>query len=393
MKLTANNGVATGFALAFGVFQDHYTRLPEFKDDPNIAIIGTVATSIYFLGAPFMAYFVKRFHSWQWHLVVVGSCICVASLIVASFVGSVAGLIATQGALFGFGFLLLYIPVLYMLNEWFVRKRGLAYGVLYAGGGVSGVGLPFLLEWLLSTYGHRTALRGIAVAQMILIAPVLPLLKGRLPASYHTAIQPVDLSFLRHPLFWIFTFSNVCQGLAFYIPPLYLPTYSSAMGMPGTVGALILAANNLASVFGQVSFGHLSDRFNNVYILLFISTFVASLAAFLLWGFANSMAMTLVFAIFYGWFAGAYVVFWPKFGSILSDDPQPVYTLMAFGKGIGNMVTGPISASLLTRPLSSSGYGLNKFEPVIVFVGSLMLCSSLGLLGWPVKAYMKPKSY
>jgi hypothetical protein len=103
--------------------------------------------------------------------------------------------------------------------------------------------------------------------------------------------------------------------------------------------------------------------------------------------------MTLVFAIFYGWFAGAYVVFWPKFGSILSDDPQPVYTLMAFGKGIGNMVTGPISASLLTRPLSSSGYGLNKFEPVIVFVGSLMLCSSLGLLGWPVKAYMKPKSY
>ncbi|KAH6639960.1 monocarboxylate transporter [Truncatella angustata] len=373
-----------GFPLTFGVFQDYYSRQPEFEGSSNIAVIGAVSTSIYFLGAPIASPLVKRFQRWQRHMVVVGWALCVVSLLAASFVSSVPGLIATQGILYGTGFCVLYFPVLRMLDEWFVRRRGLAYGLLYAGGGFSGAGLPFLLEALLSRFGYRTTLRAVAVAQFLLVLPILHLIKPRLPASRHSAFRMIDISFLSQPLFYCFALSNLFQGLGFYIPSLYLPTFASMLNLPSTIGALVLAANNLASVIGQVGFGYMSDRIHNVLILVFISSFTSCLAVFTLWGFAHSLGTLLAFSFIYGLFAGGFVVFWPKFGSVLSEDPQPIYSMMAFSKGVGNIVIGPISAALLTGP-TTSGYGLSKFQPVIFFLGTCMFCSSLGIFGLPLK--------
>lgn len=305
----------------------------------------------------------------------------------ASFMQSVVGLIATQGVLYGIGFTIMYLPMLCMLNEWFVQRRGFAYGILFAGGGFSGLGLPFLFEWLLDRYGHRTTLRVIAALQLITVGPILPLLKPRLPSSQRSASRATDLSFFRKPLFWILALSNLCQSFAYYVPSLYLPTYASAIGLSGTLGALVLAVNNLASIAGMIGFGHASDRYNNIFVLILISTAISSLSVLLLWGFARSFAVLTTFSIVYGCFSGGYVVSWPKFGSLLSEDPQSVYSLMAFGKGIGSIVTGPVSAKLLTRT-TGAGYGLGKFEPLILYSGAFMLCSSFGAFG----RYFAPSS-
>ncbi|RMJ08469.1 hypothetical protein CDV36_011916 [Fusarium kuroshium] len=349
--------VLWGFPLAFGVFQDYYPRLPQFQDDPNIVVIGTR------------------------HFVVAGWAVCVLSLLAASFANSVPTLIATQGFLYGLGFTTLYFPVLSMLNEWFISRRGLAFGVLSAGAGLSGGVLPFLLELSLHKYGYKTTLRATAVAQFVLVAPILPLLKPRLPPSIQTQLPAMDFKFLSHPLFYCFALSNLIHGFSYYVPSLYLPSYASLLGYSWATRALILSANSLASIFGQIGFGFLSDRTHNIFILIFISAFTSALTAFFLWGYAKSLGLLLAFSIMYGWFAGAYVVFWPKFGSILSEDPQLVYSLMAFGKGIGNIVTGPITTHLLSRPVTS-GYGMGKYEPLILYLGISMLCSSLGILGW-----------
>ncbi|KAJ6445431.1 hypothetical protein O9K51_00192 [Purpureocillium lavendulum] len=378
-----------GFPLAFGVFQEYYARQPEFAGDGNIAAIGTIATSMYFLGAPLAAPLVRRFQWWQQYMLATGWALCAASLLMASAVDSVAGLVATQGVLYGLGFLILYFPVLSMLNEWFVQRRGLAYGVLYAGGGVAGAGLPFLLEWLLSTKGHRVTLRVVAIAQFAGLVPGLLLLRPRLPPAGTAALRAVDVAFLRRPLFWAFAASNFCQGLGYFIPALYLPTFATAMGLSGSMGALILAVNNMACVVGQVAFGHLTDRQANIHVLVCATTFVAGVATLTLWGLARSLAALLAFSAVYGAFAGAYIVFWPKFGSLLSEDPQTVYSLMAFGKGIGNVVTGPVSASLIRGQATVGGYGLGRFGGLVVFVGSLMLLSSLEGVWLPARHLMR----
>ncbi|CAG8897915.1 unnamed protein product [Penicillium salamii] len=352
-----------GLALAYGVFQDYYTLQPEFAGSPNIAVLGAVSTSIYFLGAPFATHAVMGSPRWRYHTILVGSAICVLSLVGASFAPSVAVLIATQGALFGLGFL------------------AFAYAVVYSGSGCSGVAIPFPAEWLLSKYGFRTTLRIFDVAQVTLLVPILPFIRGRLPASAQRTPQKVDLRFLKAPMFWGMVISNSTQSFAYYIPSLYLPTFASRIGLSGKIGALILAALNLATVIGQLGFGALSDRVNNALVLPVITGVVSSTATFLLWGFAKSLSPLLVFSVVYGLFAGAYVVVWPRFGSMLSDDPQLVYSLMAFGKGIGNISTAPISAALLKLHLQSK-FGSGEFGPLIIYLGSLMLLSSFAVLPW-----------
>ncbi|KAL0939665.1 monocarboxylate transporter [Colletotrichum truncatum] len=374
-----------GFPLAYGVFQEYYSTHPDFEGNTgNIAVVGTLATSIYFIGAPFVTPVVKRYQRWQTHMIGVGSILCVVALVAASFATSVSGLVATQGVMYGVGFTMLYFPVLRMLNEWFIERRGMAYGIMFAGGGFSGVGFPFLLEVLLSKYGHKTTLRAVAVGIAISTLPLLPLLKGRLPVAHGGALRALDVSFFKQPLFYIFALSNLFQGLGYYIPSIYLPTYASSLGLSGTTGALILALFNLSTTFGQLAMGWLSDRTSNALLLVFLSSFPSALAAFLLWGFASSLPTLMAFSIIYGWFAGSFVILWPKFGGILSDDPGAVYSMMAFGKGVGNLLTGPISVPLMSGPVQS-GYGLNRFEPLILYLGSMMLVSSLGIVGWPVR--------
>ncbi|OJD10735.1 hypothetical protein AJ78_08337 [Emergomyces pasteurianus Ep9510] len=376
--------VIWGFNIAFGVFQEHYSRLPQFIHSSNIPVIGTLATSMVFLGTPFAAPLIRRFHAWRQAMVVAGSVICVLSLVWASFANSVPELIASQGALYGIGVLVVYAPLVSMLNEWFIERRGFAYGVVFAGGGVSGVGLPFLTEWLLATYGYRTALRGIAVAQAVSVVPILPLIKGRLPSTSQNDKAAVEFDFVSNPQFWVLTFSNLFQGFAIYVPSIYLPTFATLAGLSPRMGALLLSAFNIASTLGQVGFGHLSDRFNNIYILVFITTFVSAVASFFVWGYAQSLAPLLAFALLFGLFGGSYVVFWPKF-ALLSKDHLFLYGLMAFGKGVGNVVTGPITARLLALP-ASSGYGLGTYKHVIIYTGTLLLASSVGIIGWPLRS-------
>ena len=47
------------------------------------------------------------------------------------------------------------------LTEWFVEKRGLANGVIFAGTALGGLILPFILDVLLEHYGIASTLRAL----------------------------------------------------------------------------------------------------------------------------------------------------------------------------------------------------------------------------------------
>jgi hypothetical protein len=63
-------------------------------------------------------------------MICLGLTIDCLALVSASFATQAWHVILTQGALYGVGFLILYYPLLSLLNEWFVENRGLAYGLL-----------------------------------------------------------------------------------------------------------------------------------------------------------------------------------------------------------------------------------------------------------------------
>lgn len=332
---------------------------------------------------------IKRYQKHQRHMIWAGWSICILSLVAGSFATQISTLILTQGVLYGTGELILYYPIISMLNEWFVQKRGLCYGVLACATGVTGIVMPFVIETLLNRYGYATTLRAVAVGIVVLTGPCFPLIKGRLPASNHSASRKTDWAFLRKPLFYFYSLSNLCQGMAYWFPSLYLPSYATSLGLSPASGALLLALFSVAQIGGQLTFGFLSDNRLPLHFLLFLAPFVSGFAVFTLWGLSHSLPPLTVFSLLYGFFGAGYVVLWARMGITLSEDPTAAfatYNAFSFQKGVGNVLAGPISAALILGTTDVASYGVMRYKNIIIFTGAGMLLSSLTVCVW----YLKP---
>ncbi|KAL9039683.1 MAG: hypothetical protein Q9180_002379 [Flavoplaca navasiana] len=369
--LTRQRLYRKGFSVSFGVFQNYYSKLPEFHNDRNITIIGTMASGVPYLGAPFMAIVVRRYQRYRQYMIWIGWPICVIGLLASSFSSSVEALIVTQGLIYGFGFLIIYWPIISFINEWWIHRRGMAFGVITCAAGVSGIAMPFIIESLLERYGYRITLRAVAVGIAILTGPLIPFLKGRLPPSQTSVVTRQNWSFARSPLFWVYSIANIAQGLGFFFPSLFLPSYATSIGLSARQGALLLALMSFAQVLGQFSFGLLSDKVN-LNNLLLLSTMGAAVATFTAWGFARDFAPLIVFALLFGFFAYGFNSLPARMGTAISEDPTvalATFSVYVVCQGFGNVLAGPISAGLLTDGVRKDGYGAWRYKTLVLFTG------------------------
>ncbi|CZT51492.1 uncharacterized protein RSE6_12641 [Rhynchosporium secalis] len=106
-----------GFPISFGVFQDFYSKQPEFEGNSQIAPIGTMAQGLCYLGAPLVAILTKRFSKYHSQQIWVAWPLCMGGLAAASFTSTVGGLIATQGIMYGLGFVTLIYPILLSFTD------------------------------------------------------------------------------------------------------------------------------------------------------------------------------------------------------------------------------------------------------------------------------------
>ncbi|EMC91513.1 hypothetical protein BAUCODRAFT_80666 [Baudoinia panamericana UAMH 10762] len=381
-----------GFPVCYGIFQTYYTTHEPFAAKPTgIASIATTATAIMYLGSPFVALFVQRWPGLRRLSGLMGLVVTVASLITASFCNSTAGLMATQGVMFALGGLFLYFPAMYVIDEWFVRRKGLAFGVVWTGTGFSGAVLPWVLQWLLNSYGFRTTLRVWAVVMAILALPCLLVMKNRLPVTRTHALRPIDWSFMKLPPFWFFEAGNIMMSLAYPLPNLYIPSYSRNMGMPSFSGPLALCLLNIAACGGYLLQGQLVDRYH-VTTAIFVAVAGSVVAVFLFWGLTTSQPMLYVFAVLWGLSGGGFAGNWAGCANALrttsnSLDTGMVISLMCAGKGIGSVVTGPISEKLLQAGVwrgAGFAYG-SQYGAVIVFTGVTALLGGTACLGRQLK--------
>lgn len=61
-----------GFPLSFGVFQNYYSELPQFKDNAFVSVIGTIASGITYVAAPIIIPLIKRFPGWRRRMIWTG---------------------------------------------------------------------------------------------------------------------------------------------------------------------------------------------------------------------------------------------------------------------------------------------------------------------------------
>jgi MFS family permease len=380
-----------GFPFSYGVFQEYYSALPLFASNTSgIAIIGTSASGIMYLGAPFNFFALQAWPHFRRISSIMGLAIIIIGLIASSFSTTVWHLILTQGILYAIGGSFLYAPAILYLDEWFIARKGFAFGVMWAGTGTSGIIIPFIMSWGLSTYGFRTILRVWALTLLILSSPLIYYVKPRIPVSHSSASirRRTSFEFLAKPTFWFLQASNLLEGLGFFIPGIYLPSYARALGLSSVASSLTIALFNATSVLGQVGFGILIDRMHVTSVIL-ISTIGATVSIFLVWGLSMGLPLLCIFALLYGVFGGGFT---STYSGMIKEvqrktpsaETGTIFGLLAAGRGVGAVLSGPLSEALLRsgswKGAAGMGYGTG-YGPLIVFTGVTALCGGLSFVG------------
>ncbi|KAH7103725.1 MFS general substrate transporter [Auriculariales sp. MPI-PUGE-AT-0066] len=353
------------------------------EQSSTLALVGTLATGIMYLAYPFVLRTTSLYPWYCRHIMAAGLLLCVAGLCGAAFSSRPWHFIVTQGIVYSLGGSLLSFPSVAFLFEWFPERRGLAMGILFSGTGIGGIAMPFVIDEMLRTLGQRWTFLILAASFVGLLVPCFVFIKPRLPAvpsNTRTRTRLIDVSFLRNGAFWPLFVCSTLQGLGNFVPGIYLPSYTTDIGLGNTAATLFAALINGASVPGAIFIGWATDRLDLRWPIL-LSTVGAALASFLLWGFAQSGIQLGIFAIVYGFTAGGFSAMWPRFASAIAKDDVRlatlVYSLFGASRGVGNILAGPISSALLSNS-TRVRYGMSNYGPLILFTGATMLASACG---------------
>lgn len=298
------------------------------------------------------------------------------------------------------------------IDEWFLERRGLANGILY----VSLQEIPaysdgMLKKWFLLSFGSnnlaaaacspifaivlrkfgpRVVLIAWAVIAGAGISLSIFLVKSRNAIRTTNAKQDFSWRPFTKPLFWLFAFSMLIQGLANMLPASYLPSYCTDLGLPVAQGALLITFLALSGMIGQSLLGLLTDKIGALVPLL-LSTLVSAFAVLVLWGLGRSYWMLVILSILFGAFSFSFVVFRSHMAAaVVGDKLHPDEELVVSGallgtRGIACIASGYTGAAVVgaTEHLGMrAGYGAGKWRALIIYEGVLMFGASMGALGF-----------
>ncbi|TRX89610.1 hypothetical protein FHL15_009519 [Xylaria flabelliformis] len=382
-----------GFAFSFGVYQDYYSQNAPFASSGNIAVVGTTGVGILYLFSPVVLGLCRLYPHYTRFATPVGLLIASLSLSLASLATTTNALIALQGVLYAIGGAIAYCPTVLYIDEWFVARKGMAYGITWGGEGLASAVIPLILQRLLGQYGYQTTLRATGIALFVICAPLSIYIKPRLPPSNTTAMRPWGLKFLFSSMFAPYQLGNLVQGTGHFIPSIYLPTYArTVLGASGYLSALTVLLINLSTTIGCVIMGTLTDRLPATTCIL-ISSVGATIGVLVIWGLSSSLAVLYVFCVVYGLFAGSFTSTWPGIMRTLGQnretedsnrgaiDPSMIFGWLCVGRGVGSLVSGPLSEALTEgmpwKGHASAVYG-SGYGPLVAYTGvtALLSCSS-----------------
>ncbi len=107
----------------------------NFHQSNIAALLISSVQGIMYLGSPFSFALLQRFPLQRRFCAIAGLVTMATALVASSFATRVSHLILTQGVLYAIGGSMLYTLTIIFLDEWFIARKGLAFGVMWAGTG------------------------------------------------------------------------------------------------------------------------------------------------------------------------------------------------------------------------------------------------------------------
>jgi MFS family permease len=194
-------------------------------------------------------------------------------------------LYVTIGVMVGAGSVCLgYSGFSLFLPNWFIRRRGLAIGIAFAGVGIGSITLLPWVQHVIEQRGWRAACTAVGLMVLIALAPINLLLRQRpedlavLPdgdaSAHEAAAKPVSNILdpiwaatdwtlpraLRTTRFWWLALGFFCGLYIWYAVQVHQTKFLLDIGFSPNVGVWALGVVSLLGIPGQIALGHASDR-------------------------------------------------------------------------------------------------------------------------------------
>ena len=248
-----------------------------------------------------------------------------------------------------------------LVSNWFYAKRGTALGIATMGVSLSGMIMPPVTTWLISTFGWRGSLEIFSVGTLLIVLPLVLMFvvntpedknlqpdgKPQIPTDPSIPPKPITKisrrEIMRMPQFWgvALTFSLLFCGMGATLTNM-IPL-ARDLGFDGYQAALALSVGAFTGVIGKVFFGVLSDRANAR--LAVVSVIVTQWLGIFLIANADHYFTLVIASSIFGFGMGGVV---PLHAMIVST----LFGPREFGKVMGMMRPMMIPIQSIGLPLS-----------------------------------------
>ncbi|KAF6801090.1 monocarboxylate permease [Colletotrichum musicola] len=302
------------------------------------------------------------------------------SEVLSSFsVKSIGGLFATSGVMMGLGVSLCFSIVSVVPAQHFSKKRGLANGIVFAGGGLGGAVNSFALDALLNRLGAAWAYRVLAIVTLATGLPAAWIIKERVPVrgSNFMSANTNHRRLFRSFTFIVIFLAGAVGTFPLFVPPFFLPLYSKSIGLSSSTGAGLVAGFNFSSAVGRICCGVLCDALGALNVLL-VSMLLSAVSMLAIWPASTSLGPMVVFVIVNGVSNGGFFSTMPTVvGNVFGSARVSVAMSMVVTGWAGGYLMGAPIAGYLLEAYGGAENGLQAYRPAMFYAGSLSLASAV----------------
>lgn len=201
-----------------------------------------------------------------------GTLLYIAGLVAASYATSALGLHLSMGVLVGLAMAgTTFVVVLGVAGRVVpAEHRGLAFGLITAGGSLGQFLIVPVGQMLLTELGYRLALIALAGIVALCLPLALGLSGKSAPAPASETPQSLAEALREaggHRGYWLLNAGFFVCGFHIAFIGTHFPAYLNDRGLGLTIGATALALVGLFNIFGSYAFGVGGDRWRKKYLL------------------------------------------------------------------------------------------------------------------------------
>ncbi|KAI7860372.1 major facilitator superfamily domain-containing protein [Circinella umbellata] len=371
------NFIMFGIASIWGLFSQAYaTSVLEGKSSTlALMTVGSVTNVCLNVLSPvsiLTARFGTRFNY------ALGSVLMGLGVILTGFSHEIWHIYLTQGVLYGFGCAFVYMSIASVIPQWFSKKRAFAMGICASGTGLGGLCLSPLSNYLIQKYGIGWAYHILGFFALGVAAVGIILIKDRFPRSYRIKQQqkmkksPIDFSMFRVVNFNIWLIGAVISLMGYLAPLFYIPKYAAEIGINEYDSSNLLSVLLAMSAIGRIGLGLLADYIGRLNMFI-IGSGLSGIFSFVIWPFASSYSILLVYCILWGMTCGLYYALAaPITASVVGlEKLSSGLSILFIFSAISAMGT-PISSAIQEATPNNGYIGIQMFVGAVYVLGSLI---------------------